>query len=86
MWFGTSRASAAAQVRRKADRRGNLPGTGARIPRPVRIVRADDRPRPLDLQVIAPGPDLTSLATHQHWEAMYDALCIASPASLRPPC
>jgi ATP-dependent Lhr-like helicase len=45
-----------------------------RTPRAVRIVRADDRPRPLDLQVIAPGPDLTSLATHQHWEAMYDAL------------
>ena len=45
-----------------------------RRPRPVRIVRADDAPRELDLQIIAPGPDLTSLATHQHWEAMYDAI------------
>jgi ATP-dependent helicase Lhr and Lhr-like helicase len=47
--------------------------TGERRPRPVEIVRADDV-RELDLQVIAPGPDLGSLATHQHWEAMYDAL------------
>lgn len=47
---------------------------GARNPRPVRIVRADDGPRQLDLQIIAPGPELGSLATHQHWEAMYDAL------------
>jgi ATP-dependent Lhr-like helicase len=45
-----------------------------RVPRPVNIVRADDRPRELDLQIIAPGPELGSLATHQHWEAMYDAL------------
>jgi ATP-dependent helicase Lhr and Lhr-like helicase len=43
-------------------------------PRPVRLVRADSNPRQLDLQVIAPGPELGSLATHQHWEAMYDAL------------
>lgn len=50
------------------DREGN------RTPRPVRIVRADDGPRRLDLRVIAPGPELGSLATHQHWEAMYDAL------------
>ena len=47
---------------------------GSRCPRSVRIVRADQNPRPLDLQIIAPGPELGSLATHQHWEAMYDAL------------
>ncbi|MGH7986504.1 MAG: DEAD/DEAH box helicase [Candidatus Binataceae bacterium] len=44
------------------------------VPRPVRIVRADDAPRQLDLQVLAPGPELGSLATHPHWEAMYDAV------------
>jgi len=47
---------------------------GTRTPRLVRIVRADDNPRQLDLQIIGPGPELGSLATHQHWEAMYDAL------------
>ena len=47
---------------------------GTRNVRPVRIVRADDNPRQLDLRIIAPGPELGSLATHQHWEAMYDAL------------
>jgi len=47
---------------------------GERHPRPVRIVRADDSVRSLDLKIIAPGPELGSLATHQHWEAMYDAL------------
>jgi len=50
---------------------------GARRPRPVKVVRAqgsDDRARAMDLQVIAPGPDLGALATHQHWEAMYDAV------------
>jgi ATP-dependent Lhr-like helicase len=47
---------------------------GARRPRPVKVVRADDRARRTDLQVIAPGPDLGALATHQHWEAMYDAV------------
>ena len=26
----------------------------------------------MDLQVIAPGPELGPLATHPHWEAMYD--------------
>jgi ATP-dependent Lhr-like helicase len=48
-----------------------------RCPRPVKVVRAqgsDDRARRMDLQVIAPGPDLGALATHQHWEAMYDAV------------
>src|SRR3984957_13594776 len=43
-----------------------------RSPRPIKIVRADDRVRAMDLQVIAPGPDLGPLATHPHWEAMYD--------------
>jgi ATP-dependent Lhr-like helicase len=47
---------------------------GARRSRPVKVVRADDRARRMDLQVIAPGPDLGALATHQHWEAMYDAV------------
>lgn len=47
---------------------------GIRTPRPVKIIRADETPRELDLQIIAPGPELGSLATHQHWEAMYDAL------------
>ena len=43
-----------------------------RTPRPIKIVRADDRVRAMDLQVIAPGPELGPLATHPHWEAMYD--------------
>ena len=43
-----------------------------RSPRPIKIVRADDRVRTMDLQVIAPGPELGPLATHPHWEAMYD--------------
>jgi ATP-dependent helicase Lhr and Lhr-like helicase len=54
----------------------DVAGDGARKPRPIRIVRADDDPRQLDLQIIAPGPELGSLATHQHWEAMYDALAV----------
>jgi ATP-dependent Lhr-like helicase len=45
---------------------------GSRTPRPVKIVRADDRIRTMDLQVLAPGPELGPLATHPHWEAMYD--------------
>ncbi len=45
---------------------------GTRSPRPIKIVRADDRIRTMDLQVIAPGPELGPLATHPHWEAMYD--------------
>jgi ATP-dependent Lhr-like helicase len=49
-------------------------GDDLRKSRPVRIVRADDGDRKLDLQVIAPGPELGSVATHQHWEAMYDRL------------
>ncbi|HZO80148.1 MAG TPA: DEAD/DEAH box helicase [Candidatus Binataceae bacterium] len=47
---------------------------GERRPRPVKVVRADDRARRMDLAVIAPGPGLGPLATHQHWEAMYDAV------------
>src|ERR1700691_6055572 len=42
---------------------------GTRRPRPVKVVRAqdsDDRARAMDLEVIAPGPDLGALATHQH--------------------
>ncbi|HJU11536.1 MAG TPA: DEAD/DEAH box helicase [Candidatus Binataceae bacterium] len=39
---------------------------GLRVPRPVEIVRAADTTRELDLQIIAPGPELGSLATHQH--------------------
>lgn len=45
---------------------------GERRPRPVKIVRADDRVRAMDLRVIAPGPELGPLATHQNWDAMYD--------------
>ena len=30
--------------------------------------------RELDIKVIAPGPELGTLATHPHWEAMYDAV------------
>ena len=47
---------------------------GERTPRPIRIVRADDARRELDLAVIAPGPELGALATHPHWEAMYDTV------------
>ncbi len=47
---------------------------GERAPRPIRIVRADDARRELDLAVIAPGPELGALATHPHWEAMYDTV------------
>src|SRR5882757_2795399 len=43
-----------------------------RKPRPVRIVRTDDRARHMDLEVLAVGPDLGPLATHPHWDAMYD--------------
>ncbi len=45
---------------------------GVRAPRPIRIVRADDRARHMDLRVLTPGPELGPLATHPHWEAMYD--------------
>ena len=45
---------------------------GNRTPRPVKVVRADDEFRAMDLEVLAPGPDLGPLATHEHWEAMYD--------------
>jgi ATP-dependent Lhr-like helicase len=42
--------------------------------RPARIVRADSQARTIDLQVVAPGPELGPLATHQHWEAMYEEI------------
>ncbi len=41
-------------------------------PRPVKIVRADDRARHMDLEIRTPGPDLGPLAMHENWEAMYD--------------
>jgi ATP-dependent Lhr-like helicase len=47
---------------------------GKRTPRPVRIARADDQVRAMDLQVEAPGPELGPLATHENWDAMYDAV------------
>ncbi len=47
---------------------------GVRTPRPVKIVRADDRARHMDLRVVTPGPELGPLATHPHWEAVYDQL------------
>lgn len=47
---------------------------GRRRFRPVDFVRVDSGPRRLDLKVIAPGPPLGPLATHAHWEALYDAL------------
>jgi ATP-dependent Lhr-like helicase len=50
----------------------NVANDNTRTPRPIKIVRADDRVRTMDLQVIAPGPELGPLATHPHWEAMYD--------------
>jgi len=53
---------------------GEIDPSGNRRPRPVKIVRADDRPRAMDLSVVAPGPELGPLATHQHWDAMYDAI------------
>src|SRR5713226_3621047 len=52
------------------DRNGD--SARAPRPRPVKIVRADDRVRTMDLEVLAPGPDLGPLATHQHWDAMND--------------
>src|SRR6202790_5364758 len=50
----------------------NMDRAAAIHPRPVKIVRADDRVRTMDLEVLAPGPDVGPLATHQHWDAMYD--------------
>jgi ATP-dependent Lhr-like helicase len=47
---------------------------GARSPRAIRIARADDRIRAMDLKIEAPGPDLGPLATHENWDAMYDAV------------
>jgi ATP-dependent Lhr-like helicase len=53
---------------------GQIDAAGIRRQRPFKIVRADERPRLLDLRVIAPGPQLGPIATHEHWEAMYDKL------------
>src|SRR5271156_2055468 len=50
----------------------NVAPDQTRSPRLVKIVRADDRVRTMDLQVLTPGPELGPLATHQHWDAMYD--------------
>jgi ATP-dependent Lhr-like helicase len=47
---------------------------GTRLPRRVQIVRADTVRREVDIKVIAPGPELGTLATHPHWDAMYDAV------------
>ncbi len=47
---------------------------GARIVRPFRCVQAQSGARALDLQVVAPGPEVGPLATHKHWEATYDEL------------
>ena len=47
---------------------------GIRTPRPIKIVRADDRTRHMDLRVVTPGPELGPIATHPHWEALYDEL------------
>jgi len=47
---------------------------GERTPRPAKIVRADTAPRSMDLEVIAPGPDLGPIATHEHWDAMYERI------------
>src|SRR5207302_10699501 len=42
---------------------GEVARDGTRTPRPIKIVRADDRARTMDLQVIAPGPELGPIAT-----------------------
>jgi ATP-dependent helicase Lhr and Lhr-like helicase len=47
---------------------------GNRCERPCWIVRAGDGPRQMDLQVLAPGPELGPLATHPHWDAVYDRI------------
>jgi len=47
---------------------------GVRTSRPIKIVRGDDRSRHMDIRVVTPGPDLGPIATHPHWEAVYDEL------------
>ncbi len=47
---------------------------GECVPRRIKIVRADDRARQMDLRVATPGPELGPIATHPHWEALYDGL------------
>jgi len=51
-----------------------LSNDGGRVARSVQIVRADTVRREVDVKVIAPGPELGTLATHPHWDAMYDAV------------
>ncbi|MGO9060311.1 MAG: DEAD/DEAH box helicase [Candidatus Binataceae bacterium] len=53
---------------------GEVDAGGERHERPCRIVTAGDGPRQLDLQVLAPGPELGPLATHPHWDAVYDRI------------
>ena len=53
---------------------GDIAHNGERTARPIKIVRAEDRARQMDLRVVAPGPELGPIATHPHWEAMYDEL------------
>lgn len=53
---------------------GEVSREGVRSPRLIKIVRADDRTRHMDLRVVTPGPELGPIATHPHWEAVYDAL------------
>jgi ATP-dependent Lhr-like helicase len=50
---------------------GDFDAHGARHPRPFEIVRADDARRELDLKVLAMGPELGPIASHEHWDAMY---------------
>src|SRR5208282_537380 len=47
---------------------------GVRTPRPIKIIRADDRARHMDLRVVTPGPELGPIATLPHWEAVYDEI------------
>lgn len=53
---------------------GEIDRAGIRHARPLRIVRAEGEPRAVDLKVVAPGPELGPLATHEHWEAMYERI------------
>jgi ATP-dependent Lhr-like helicase len=53
---------------------GSEVSDAGRAPRPCQIVRGEQSARSLDLQVLTPGPDLGPIATHEHWEAMYDRI------------
>jgi len=52
----------------------DVDAAGRRTPRPVRIVQAQGDARAPDLAIVAPGPELGPIATHQHWDAAYDEL------------